>query len=297
MDPSELISIVALAAATVTLCYASVLDVRTRRVPNKFWIFLSLLGVVLIPLRIAADEENLEYALILVPIGAVLLDIYHEAEGDSILVKSLPAMKYGVAVIATIALGALWIDDGYFRPFLAVPILMLVFVLMYMVDLIKGGADAKALVALAVLFPVVPSIGGLPLITPNDPIANVLFPFALGVLTDAAFLVIFLPILFLLRNLVARDVKFPQMFLGYRIDSSVEDPGFVWLMETVEDGRHRTYTRPKGGEDISSELRKLREHGVTRVWVTPKIPFIVPILGGLLFAASIGNIIFLLIGL
>ncbi|HIH00862.1 TPA: hypothetical protein HA259_02060 [Thermoplasmata archaeon] len=297
MDSSELISIVALVGAIAALCYASILDVRTRRVPNKYWIFLSLLGLILIPLRIVADEEGLEYALILVPIGAILLDVYHEVESNSALAKLLPVVKYGVAVIATIALGFMWIDNGYFQPLLAVPVLMLVFVLMYMVDLIKGGADAKALIALAVLFPTVPSIGELPIIAPHDSIANVLFPFALGVLTDAAFLVIFLPVLFLVRNIAARDVKFPQMFLGYRIDSTVDQPGFVWLMETVEDGRHRLYTRPRSGEDIALELSRLRDHGISRVWVTPKIPFIVPILGGLILAAVAGNILFLLIGL
>jgi preflagellin peptidase FlaK len=297
VDSPELISVVSLAGALTALCYASILDVRTRKVPNMFWISLSLLGSVLIPIRILVDGESLKYAFILVPIGAILLDVYHEAEGGSLFARILPALKYGIALASTVVLGALWIDDGYFQPLLAVPILMMIFVLMYIFDIVKGGADAKALMALAVLFPTVPAIGELPLVSPQDPIANTLFPFALAVLTDAAFLVVFLPVLFLLRNLAARDVKFPHMLLGYRIDTRLERPGFVWLMERMEDGKHRFSTRPKGDEDIVQELRKLREHGVPRAWVTPKIPFILPILAGLVLAAVGGNILFLLFGL
>jgi preflagellin peptidase FlaK len=297
VDSSELISIAALSGAAVTLCYASVLDVRTRRVPNQFWIMLSLLGAALIPLRILTDEESIEFLLVLVPIGAILSDVYHDVEGDSAFARSLPALKYGVALASTVSLGILWIDDAYFQPLLAVPILMMVFVVMYILDIIKGGADAKALMALAILFPTAPVLWGFPLISPEYETMEVLFPFALGVLVDAAFAVVFLPALFLVRNLASRDIKFPQMLLGYRIDTNAEKPGFVWLMERMEEGKHRYSTRPKGDEDICDELSRLRENGVSRAWVTPKIPFILPIFAGLILATGVGNVLFLLFGL
>ena len=174
--------------------------------------------------------------------------------------------------------------------------MMMVFVAMYALDIIKGGADAKALIALSIVFPFVPAVGDLPLIIPPDPTASVLFPFAFAVLIDAAILVLFLPLGFLARNLSSRDIKFPQMLLGYTIDSGTEAPGFIWLMERVEDGKHRIYTRPRADEDTSEELLKLREYGRSRVWVTPKIPFIVPIFAGLVLATVAGNLLFLLFG-
>lgn len=297
VDSTELISVVAFTAAAVTLGYASVLDVKTRRVPNGFWILLSLLGVALLVARVLTDGEDAVFLLILIPIGAILSDVYLDTEGDSTLAKIAPVAKYATAVVAVCLLWAEWGSESYFQYLLAVPILMMFFVVMYLFDVIKGGADAKALIALAILFPVVPEIGGLPLAMPSDATTNLLFPFALGVLIDAAILVVFLPIIFLVKNLSSRDVRLPQMFLGYRIDSNTNSPGFVWLMEGITEGRHRYYTRPRADEDISTELRQLREHGATRVWVTPKIPFIVPMFAGLILAATVGNIILMLFGL
>jgi preflagellin peptidase FlaK len=296
VDPSEVVSVVALLGAAVTLGCASYLDIRTRRVPNRFWILLSLLGIVLILLRIVIDGERPEFALILVPIAAILSDVYLDSEGNSILARSAPVIKYALALITVLALGILWGEDSYFQYLLAVPVMMMVFVLMYVLDVIKGGADAKALIALAILFPVAPAFGGLPMAAPADPVANVVFPFAFAVLIDAAILVVFLPLGFLVRNVAARDIKFPQMFLGYRIDSDTDAPGFVWLMERIENGRHVTHSRPRGEEDFAEELRRLRERGISRVWVTPKIPFIAPIFAGLLLATVVGNIMFLLFG-
>ena len=115
-------------------------------------------------------------------------------------------------------------------------------------------------------------------------------------LIDAAILVMFLPLGFLARNLASRDIKFPQMLLGYMVDSGTDAPGFIWLMEHVEDGKHRIFTRPRADEDTPKELLKLREHGRSKVWVTPKIPFIVPIFAGLVLATVAGNLLFLLFG-
>ncbi|MCJ7490204.1 MAG: hypothetical protein MUO87_08730 [Thermoplasmata archaeon] len=296
MDSSEVISIIALLGAATTLGCASFLDIRTRQVPNRFWIFLSLLGIALILLRMKMDEERAEFALILVPIIAILSDVYLDTEGESALARIAPVVKYAIALISVVALGVLWADDSYFQPLLAVPIMMMVFVVLYVLDIIKGGADAKALIALSIVFPFVPAIGGLPLIVPLDPIASVLFPFAFSVLIDAAILVMFLPLGFLARNLASRDIKFPQMLLGYMVDSGTDAPGFIWLMERVEAGKHRIYTRPRADEDTSKELLKLREHGRSKVWVTPKIPFIVPIFAGLVLATVAGNLLFLLFG-
>jgi preflagellin peptidase FlaK len=292
-----MVSVAALLGATATLICASYLDIRTRRVPDRFWILLSMLGVVLILLRIVIDEERREYALILLPIAAILSDVYFDSEGGSILARGAPVLKYALALSSVVALGVLWGEELYFQHLLAVPIMMMVFILMYILDIIKGGADAKALIALAILFPVVPAFGGFPMVAPGDATASVVFPFSFAVLIDAAILVVFLPLGFLVRNIAAREIRFPQMFLGYKIDSNADAPGFVWLMERIEDGRHVTHSRPKGDENLEEELRKLRERGVSRVWVTPKIPFIVPIMAGLILATIAGNLMFLLFGL
>ena len=296
MDSQEAITAVQLIAAAAVLGYASVLDLRTRRVPNAFWIALSALGVFLVPVRIAIDEAPMEYAVILIPVLTILADVFWDSGENSNHSRLLPAAKYGAALVVTAALGATWIDEVYFQPLLAVPVMMMVIVLMYMLDLIRGGADAKALISLAILFPVYPSIMSFPLIS-ADGTMQILFPFAISVLTNAAIIVAFLPLVFLVTNLVRRDMKSPQIFLGYRMEIEKVTEKHVWLMERIIDGRRIYYTRPKIEEDLSNELAMLKQAGISRVWITPKIPFIIPMFAGLLLTAIAGNLLFLLFGL
>ena len=295
MDSQETLAAVQLAAAIMVLAYASVLDLKTRRVPNAFWIVLSAFGVLLLPARIIMDEAPIEYVLILIPVLAILSDVFWDADNDSSYRRYSPIAKYAIALIATGALGSAWAAEEYFQPLLAIPVVMMVIVLMYMFDLIRGGADAKALIALSILFPIYPSISGMPFIEGNDAM-EIVFPFALSVLTNAAILVAFLPVAFLIRNLVKGDLRFPQVFVGYVLDIDDVAGKHVWLMERIDGERHIFYSRPKSDEDISKEIQKLRERDVTRVWITPKIPFIVPMLGGVVLTAVLGNILFLLFG-
>jgi len=251
-----------------------------------------MLGVVLLPMRIVVDDAPAEYLLILIPILAILSDVFWDANDDSSLSRYTPLLKYGVALIATVALAMAWADNEYFRHLLAIPIVMIVIVVLYMLDLIRGGADAKALIALAVLFPFYPVIAEIPLILGNETLQT-LFPFSLSVLVNAAILVVFLPLAFLVTNLVRGDTKFPQVFVGYRMSIESIANQHVWLMERAVDGSHVFYTRPKMEEDLRVELDRLREIGVSRAWVTPKIPFIVPMLAGLFLATIVGNLLFL----
>ncbi|HUV61801.1 MAG TPA: A24 family peptidase C-terminal domain-containing protein [Thermoplasmata archaeon] len=292
MTPQEGLAVLQLAVATAILGYASVLDLRTRRVSNASWIALSVIGVAILPIRVVIDEAPVEFLLIMIPILAILSDVFLDSDGDSALSRYSPLLKYGVAVVATVALGMTWADDEYFRHLLAIPIVMIVVVVLYMLDMIRGGADAKALIALAVLFPVYPMIAGLPLIAGSEALQT-FFPFALAVLVNAAILVVFLPIVFLVMNLARGDLKFPQIFVGYRMPIDVIADEHVWLMERIVNGSHVFYTRPKVEEDLKLELARLSERGVSRVWVTPKIPFIVPMLAGLILTAVVGNFLFL----
>ena len=82
----------------------------------------------------------------------------------------------------------------------------------------------------------------------------------------------------------------PEMLLGYRMDVKEAEKTFVWPMEKVVDGKRVRVLFPKNIEDDT--LAKLREHGAKRIWVTPKIPFIIPIFVGTLVAALVGTVFF-----
>jgi preflagellin peptidase FlaK len=203
-----------------------------------------------------------------------------------------PWAKYSMWFIATVALGYAWVDRLYFQHLLAIPVMMFFFVVMYMLGLIRGGADAKAMISLAILFPLYPALGGFPLLHGSTGSAQLLFPFAFVILFTAAIITALTPIYYLSRNLASRDMKFPQSLFGYKAEHSQLKGKHVWLMERMEGGEHVIYVRPKKDEDLEKEINLLVRSGHTRLWITPMIPFLVPMLLSLVFSTVVGNLIF-----
>ena len=115
-------------------------------------------------MQVLLDEQPIEYLLVGLPILAILADVYWDSEQETPLARAAPIIKNAVAVALVVALGLAWFDSTYFRHLLAVPVLMLVIEVFYMLDIIRGGADAKSLMALAIMFPFYPKLDGIPLL-------------------------------------------------------------------------------------------------------------------------------------
>lgn len=294
MESSEALSAVRLAAAIAVLAYASLLDLRTRRVENRYWIFLSMLGIALLALQVYSDNAPFEYLAILLPIVLILADVFVDSELPERTARILAMGEYALAILILVFLSLEYGSDEYFQHLIAVPAMMLLVVLLYMLDAVRGGADAKALIALAVMFPFYPYLGSLPLLKPEDSGFDVFMPFTFAVLLTAAIVVAVMPLGFLFKNIGDGGLRFPQAFLGYRMDIQKARGKHVWLMERVVEGEHVFYSRPKAEENLEKELDLLKEAGLRSVWVTPKVPFIIPMLVGLLVCATLGNPLLLL---
>ena len=63
---------------------------------------------------------------------------------------------------------------------------------------------------------------------------------------------------------------------------------FVWPLEKIEEGRSKFVYMPKDF-DTDEELKKFEENNINEIWVTPKIPFMIPLLGGLICAFIFGD--------
>ncbi|MEM0492526.1 MAG: A24 family peptidase C-terminal domain-containing protein [Candidatus Thermoplasmatota archaeon] len=173
-------------------------------------------------------------------------------------------------------------DNYYYLIF--IPVMIGFFYLMYQLRLLVGGADAKALMALAILVPIQPVMDGLPL-------WGVTFmPAVWSIFANSVILFLVIPVTLLLYNLTRRDIKFPHCLLGYKMSLDKARVSFVWPMEHIVDGKTK-FSRTPRDEDEEEIFNKFKELGVERIWVTPKIPFMIPLLIGFVITFTLGDIL------
>jgi archaeal preflagellin peptidase FlaK len=293
----EWLDILRLAVAMVVMVAASYSDWRTRLASDLYWIVMGCVGLSLIACQVIISGADLRYLIFLLPLGVVFFDIFWERRGiveDGINLP--PLLMYLVAVIALVYLAFSFWEEQLFWQLLDILIMFGVMILLYQIDVIKGGADAKALIALSLLFPVYPSIGDFPLIPISNDLFMLIFPFSLLVLFNAAIVSLVVPLGLLVHNLAHGDIKFPAMLLGYKVSMSEARKRFVWPMERVENGALKFVYFPKEEEENEKILDDLAAVGASRIWVTPKIPFLIFITAGLVISALVGNPILAFIG-
>ena len=186
-------------------CWAAVRDVRTRRLPNRLWPPLYVLGVLTLVLAVAG-----RWPLV---------------GGDWLFV-----LRVAVSLFVVAPLGyALWAIGGF------------------------GGADAKAVVALALVFPTVPAyaVAGqtVPFVTTPAGV------FSLTVLTNALLVGLAYPLWLTVGNLAAGEWS-RWMFLTRRVPTDSLTAQHGRLFES-----HEGHTR--SGLDLDALRMYLRWRGVT----------------------------------
>ena len=146
-----------------------------------------------------------------------------------------------------------------------------------------GGADAKALMVLAFLAP-----------WPSPSAASV--QPALDALANGSFLRLAVPVASALANLAQGKVAFPAMLLGRTMPIAKARAAHVWPMQVVRpDGAVRwRFWQRAGLESLDDEYDALAAAGLDRVWVTAKVPFLVPLAAGLAVSWKWGNLAVLL---
>ncbi len=167
---------------------------------------------------------------------------------------------------------------------LFIPIMIILIYVFFQLRLISGGADAKAIMALAILVPLEPSIIEFPL-------WSSFMPFSLVVFTNSLLLCLLIPLSLFLLNIIRRNIEFPYCFLGYRLSIGKAKKKFVWPLEKIVDGKRKFSYIPKGF-DIDNDLEIFEKNGIEEIWVTPKTPFMVPLLIGFICSFVLGDILF-----
>jgi preflagellin peptidase FlaK len=168
-----------------------------------------------------------------------------------------------------------------------IPIMIGLMYLFFQMRLLFGGADAKALMALAILVPIQPVMGDLPIWSSFMPGSWIIF-------ANAIILFLFIPLSLLLYNLGKRNLTFPNCLLGYVMSIEDAKQRFVWPLEKIKDGKRRLVYMPKNF-DVDEELKAFENLGIKDIWVTPKIPFMIPLLAGFLASFVLGDLLLQLV--
>lgn len=280
----------------IFLALASAQDLKSRRVNDVVWIVLGSLAIVFLIAQLVNDNARWEYYLVLVPIAILFFDVFWDREAiyseGKFQFVPVPIVLYIISLVVMIWLLFSFYTDTYFLMLFTAPVMILVCYGLYYSRLIKGGADAKALICISILIPYYPVLYGYPMVNPGAPFLegmSIMFPFALVVLLNASILMLLIPVAFLFYNIGKRNVKLPQCFVGYKVKVN-QVPRFAWLMERVEDGKIKISVFPKKSGNKLENIRKLKEFGLKEVWVTPQIPFIVPLTLGFIISFVVGNL-------
>ncbi|MDH4122824.1 MAG: hypothetical protein OEV21_01900 [Thermoplasmata archaeon] len=280
--------------------FASASDWRTRRVPDTSWLVLGSLAIAILIVDMLAGSASLLTLSMILPIGFLFFDIYWDRErGIRTRTGFLATVLYLASFIWVAYASYLQFSgsveyEPVFANIFMIFVIVIIFILFYMFDIIKGGADAKAVICLAILFPWYPAVSGLPIIVPSVENALIIFPFAFSVLFVGALISILLPIYFLIINIRSGNKLSARSLVGFRLPISDVEGKFYWLMEWVENGELRFSARKLRGTDtLKADLAALSEKGLREVWVTNKIPFIIPLTIGMLIVITIGNPIFI----
>ena len=123
------------------------------------------------------------------------------------------------------------------------------------------------------------------------------WPYPIVILTNSIIVTLLLPIWYLVCNIAKKELHFPSCLLGYKIDIDLAERKYVWLMEQIKDGKKVSVYFPKRSENIKKDLEKLRASGAKRIWVTPKIPFMLFLLIGFVLAYALGDILYKIISI
>jgi preflagellin peptidase FlaK len=184
-----------------------------------------------------------------------------------------------------------------------------------------GGADAKALMCLALAVPFYPVNLLSPLGGPLSPISQVLFP--LSVFSNSVLIAALMTLAMLTYNVLWRTRTGIKLFDNYENGSmgrkilvlvtgykvSIEKLKEKWhiypledVTENIEDGLKRKLVlipKDEGRDEIVKRLDNALQKGQIRdsIWASPGLPFLIFITAGFVIALFVGDIVWIFIHL
>ena len=273
---------VSIALTVLVMSSASYFDWRYREVPDLHWWILGISGLALT--AVSFGDMSINILMMLVGSALILLLILLDID--------VPAIVEWVILLIMAALfiypAATAFDDPNVRRMLVIPACCLLFYVLFAFGILKGGADAKCLMTMAMMFQTYPEFLGMPLIALPAFNVQLIFSFPIAVLFHAALFSFAWLFWTVIRKIYRREDPVQMITLScYRM--SIEDArrSHVWSKQDVVDGM---IVNVRGVADEGAYDR-LEAIGAKDVWVTPIIPFMIPIFMAVTFILTIGSLL------
>jgi preflagellin peptidase FlaK len=271
-------------------------DLRNREVPDGLWIVMGFLGGALFILG-GYGGSALALALDIV---AALFVIEHFLPWDRALDErpNVATAIEGAIYVGVVALAFycyVFIPSAVSPEFLVVVVSVLVARGLFELRLLYGGADAKALMAAALVLPIwtQPLLKQYPAAITQTMLPN--FPFAVTILINGALLTLVVPVGLFIYNMRKHFYSIPEAFMLYEIPTEELPRRFVWLRKPPLDTRVDVDTTEEDIEMRKAQAKELMSRGINRVWVTPQLPMVLALAVGAVIGILFGNILFWII--
>ena len=298
--------------------WAAWMDHKDRRVGNEHWMVWVKPAIFLWALDLIAQEADwtifltasavVAYASTSIIGRPTLSDVFSGNKMDLIVsfwyVLSLAgiiggSLKYGDVSPLDVLVGnetgsaALWWGT------LSGLLTILIIDLAWRFRLIHGGADAKALMLVAIL---IPGWGTMPLISDKTSESLVALPPSLALLMWGGLTFILIPFILLIKNILNSNISsFTDLKLSWHASkmklSKVRD-SHVWLLTSIiqlPDGSSKVYhksrapRRTPSDEELDNSIKELENFDVEEVWISYKLPLLVFLFPAIIPLALVGD--------
>ena len=299
--------------------WAAWMDHKERRVSNDHWVVWVKPAIFLWCLELLAREADwtifltasavVAYASVAVIGRPTVTDILAGNREDVMvslwyvisLVGVIGGMvKYSDVDSLDIVLGKLTGMAGLYWSTLFGLVIIFVIDMSWRLRLIHGGADAKALMWVAIL---IPNWSTMPVITDYDTEIVLQLPPAISLLMWGGLSFLLIPIILMGKNIFNGNVKSLsdiRMFWHSTVMSidKVQD-SHVWLLTSViemPNGESRPYHKTRAprrtptDQQLAEQIEQLRLHDIDEVWVSYKLPLLVFLFPAILPMALLGDV-------
>lgn len=290
---NQIISLIATIAGLSVLLYGSYKDWKYREIDNWPWALLGITALAIIFISYFPEAFYINNMLAIIAVSCSFFGpVFEWEEHIKLPDYAYYLLDYGMYAIGGVIFLLIYILSNVDFIFISMLIVFVMFIfirILFEFNILHGGADAKALWGISFLFfdnnihfYIFPLVK-----------ANFIFPFSFQVLFNALFISLFLPVYLALKNIIKKEYKMPQIFLGYKMPLEDIKKKFVWLME-FPDNRFVYFPSKTDDEEVKNAIEHFSQINQKEVWVTPQLPFVIFILGGFIAQVFLASVLYLI---